>query len=307
VASQLTQYLSIPCDQSGNPRAYGKLVTAAINKQKKIDFQEKIMHGYMFREMEKRPEVDLKASLSWFKNRSMTSTFESYATAVQEQEVASKFLMKIRHKDPVQQAKLSNKCRLCKTAVEDVSHITASCEKMATRYYLPLRHDVVARYIWNAIRRRENGEQPCDNERKLQDGFIESSGDLEYWWNVPVKTCTKVHNNRPDIVRWNHREKQCTIIEVSCPLDTNIIAKEKEKENIYGPLIRNLQIQHPGYKFLFVPIIVGATGFVAKSLRVNLQELGFPESEVAYITRKLQVLAFTGTVKIVKTFLNFRM
>ena len=34
--------------------------------------------------------------------------------------------------------------------------------------------------------------------------------------------------------------------------------------NTYGPLLRNLQVVYPEYKFELIPIVVGAPGYVPK-------------------------------------------
>ena len=46
-----------------------------------------------------------------------------------------------------QQPSTNNKCRLCKFHVEDVTQVISSCNKMSSRYYLPIRHNVVAKYV----------------------------------------------------------------------------------------------------------------------------------------------------------------
>ena len=56
-----------------------------------------------------------------------------------------------------------------------------------------------------------------------------------------------------------------------------------------------------------VPIIVGALGYVPKDLKTNLEKLNFNEKEIANITRKLQTISVSGTVKIVKMFMGFKM
>ena len=62
--------------------------------------------------------------------------------------------------------------------------------------------------------------------------------------------------------------------EFSCPADINISKEIAEMTDNYGPLIRNLQIMYPQYRFKFVRIIVGAFGWVLKSLKDELQCLG---------------------------------
>ena len=87
---------------------------------------------------------------------------------------------------------------------------------MSSRYYLPLRHDVVAKTIWNKLRKETSMSTKMDE-------FIERDGCCEYWWNLKIKTGTKLKNNRPDIVIWNHELKSCTVVEISCPLDVNVV------------------------------------------------------------------------------------
>ena len=48
-----------------------------------------------------------------------------------------------------------------------------------------------------------------------------------------------------------------------------------------------------------------ALGYVPKELKTNLEKLNLDETEVKTITRKLQTISFSGTVKIVKTFVGF--
>ena len=50
----------------------------------------------------------------------------------------------------------------------------------------------------------------------------------------------------------------CSIVEFSCPADINITQKVNDKINVYGLLIRNLQIMYPQYKFNMILTIVGA-------------------------------------------------
>ena len=60
---------------------------------------------------------------------------------------------------------------------------------------------------------------------------------------------------------------------------------------------------YPQYRFMFVPIIVGAFGWVPKSLKNDLQCLEI--NDIDNFTRKLQVFSVSGAVKIFRTFLKF--
>ena len=267
--------------------------------KKKDRFCAKVMHGYLRRKTGEIEGIDQVKSLLWSTDHYLTSEFEGYIHAIQEQEISTKYLVNKRELDSGKPATSDNKCRLCRRQVEDISHVIGNCEKMSSRYYLPLRHDVVAKTIWNEI----TGGQ---SSVLKQDEFIEVNGYHEYWWNLKIKTGTKLKHNRPDIVVWNHEIKTCIIVEVSCPLDVNVVRKVSEKENIYGPLLRNLQMQYPTYRFSFIPIIVGATGYIATSLYQSIRDLGFLDKDINRIIHKIQMNSISGTVKICKTFMKFK-
>ena len=97
---------------------------------------------------------------------------------------------------------------------------------------------------------------PTDKFKHQQDPeYVYKVKDCEFWWNLPIKTATKLKHNKPDIVAWDRAGKICKIIEISCPADDNITKKVEEKLNNYGPLVRNLQIMYSHYKIRMVPIV----------------------------------------------------
>ena len=101
----------------------------------------------------------------------------------------------------------------------------------------------------------------------------------KYWWNISIKTATKIPDHNPDLVIWNKETKLCMIIEFSFPLDTNIGSKINKKLETYGPLVRNLQIPYPKDKYKVALIIIGAMGYVLKTLINCLKMIGFDERE----------------------------
>ena len=114
-------------------------------------------------------------------------------------------------------------------------------------------------------------------------------------------------HNKPDILIWNKSTKTCAVVEISCPADINIMKKIKEKLENYATLLRNLQMLYHDYKFEVVPIIIGAPGYVPKDLKTNLEKLNCNEKEIKTITRMLQAISVSGTVKIIRTFMGFKM
>ena len=78
--------------------------------------------------------------------RKLTSHFEGYISVIHEQEIFDNKRAKVAGKEP----SCDNKFRLCKANVECVTHIISI---MSARYYLPVRHGMVAKTLFNeAIR-----------------------------------------------------------------------------------------------------------------------------------------------------------
>ena len=62
---------------------------------------------------------------------------------------------------------------------------------------------------------------------------------------------------------------------IQLPGDKNVTWKIEEKENTYGPLLRNLQILYPEYSYQFFPVIIGALSSIPCDLKYNLKCLDF--------------------------------
>ena len=97
---------------------------------------------------------------------------------------------------------------------------------MSSQHYVPIRHDVISKYFYEAIRRKK--DLKCKIEYKGNE-FIDKDCGTEYWWNVAIKTAVKVLHNRPDLVIWDIENKNGHIIEFSCPADVNVTKKAAEE------------------------------------------------------------------------------
>ena len=78
----------------------------------------------------------------------LTSHFTSYVCAVKEQEIATKYLINKRQCDEGKTPTISNKCRLSKTSIKDITHIISPWPMMSCQYYLLLQHDPEAKAIY---------------------------------------------------------------------------------------------------------------------------------------------------------------
>jgi len=87
-------------------------------------------------------------------------------------------------------------------------------------------------------------------------------------WNQAVHTDREVTANRPDVIIKNNKEKTCTLVDVALPADRNVVQKEAEKKLKYKSLCIEIQRMW-NMKCTIVPVIIGATGIVTRSLRKN--------------------------------------
>ena len=260
------------------------------------------MHGYIAKSTENDPKIDHKTSKSWTGNKDIPSEFEAYAFAIKDQEIATKYIKAKRQKGDTSNTITDTKCRLCKSANEDIIHIITSCPMMSVRYYLPLRHDVIAKIVYNPLVKENRSYRKYDLQ---SPEYIHKEGNLEYWWNISIKTATKIPHNKPDLFLWDRDEKICQVIEFSCSADINVSRKVEEKVAAYGPLIRNLQTMYKDYHFKMFPVVVGALVTIPNATKESLKEMKFSKTEINNLLRKLQNNSVRGMVKICKSFMKF--
>ena len=104
---------------------------------------------------------------------------------------------------------------------------------MSSRFYLPLRSDEVAKtFLYSHIKKYNPNLITLSNESE----YTYTEKPREHWWNVSIKTATKMPENKPDLIIWNYKTKVCTIVEFSCPLDINTTRKFSEKLEVYASL-----------------------------------------------------------------------
>ena len=256
-------------------------------------WKDKPMHGYNKRQADITPTRDISASNGWTRSLNLTSHLEGYLCAIQEQEIYTRYLQKMRSSSP---SDVNSQCRHCGEHPETITHIVGSCSALSSSLYLPIRHNAVAKTLFNEIIRLEEPEHSFVNPPPIM-----RVGSLELWWDVKVATTPPTEFNRPDIVMFDNETKQCKVIEVSVPLDCNVAKVEVEKRDKYAQLIIGLQRLYPTFEFEAVPVVLGATGLVTGSIKEQLGKIGFKERKSRHMVQLLQERALIGTIKIVKS------
>ena len=121
---------------------------------------------------------------------------------------------------------------------------------------------------------------------------VTMKNNIEVVYDQTILTTRPVGANRPDILIKDLGSKKAYIIDISCPVDTNVGKKENEKIGKYGPLRVEAEV---------IPVIVGGLGAVTKKLGDYLARI--PGTPDVYMCQKICLL---GSKKILQDVLKRR-
>ena len=143
------------------------------------------------------------------------------------------------------------------------------------------------------------------NKARLKIPKVTKIGNKELWWNKTIMLPNKVNHNRPGLVIWNNKAKECKVIDFSVPLDQNISMKETEKVNNYIPLVCELQQLYRAYTCKIITFALATIGAIPKSLKRLLANIRL-KKDMNDTMRRMQVEVLKGTVETVKTVLRMK-
>ena len=123
--------------------------------------------------------------------------------------------------------------------------------------------------------------------------------DFTIMYDLPMITDTHTPANRPDIVIHDRVKKTAFLIDVSVPIDTNIVKKTAEKHSKYRDLEIELQKCWGLKQIETIPIIIGALGTVLTGHQKYLRKIS-PSASFGII----QKTALLGTAHILRNFLS---
>ena len=146
----------------------------------------KNQHGYLKRSRKSVQHIDNQNTEIWLKNAPFSSHTEGFIFVIQEEEIYTNHVAAKREKENNKSAK----CRLCKTENEAIHHIIACCPKLSASMYLPVRHNKVAKVIYDTI----------INHNRILIEKIYTENDTEIWWDKKITTIPPLIHNKPDIV-----------------------------------------------------------------------------------------------------------
>ena len=116
-----------------------------------------------------------------------------------------------------------------------------------------------------------------------------------------ISSTRPIGANRPALIVKDLIDKKVLIIDISCPNDINVVAKEAEKVMKYQPLCAELRKMW-GMDCEVVPVIVGGLGAVSKNFRDHLAKL--PGCPKGFMCQKIAML---GSERILRDVLGRRL
>ncbi|KAL4713170.1 hypothetical protein ACJJTC_018815 [Scirpophaga incertulas] len=95
---------------------------------------------------------------------------------------------------------------------------------------------------------------------------VKENESTKILWEMPVHTDITVTHNRPDLIYIDKLNNKTYLIDITVPSDYNIGAKEIEKLSKYH-LLKTEVSRLWNTQVTVIPIVIGSTGVVAKSLK----------------------------------------
>jgi hypothetical protein len=124
-----------------------------------------------------------------------------------------------------------------------------------------IKHDKVCTHLQYSIC-KNLGIETAENWYSHIPKPVTEHEDVTVLWYQGIPTDREVLANRPEIIIKNKKDKTCLLTDVAIPSDKNVIQKKLKYKNL------SIEIQRMwNMKCFVIPVIIGATGIVSKSLQ----------------------------------------
>lgn len=257
-----------------------------LKKKLQEKWAQKNLHGQYLKRLKREGTSTLK-TFGWLSRGRAKGETEALITAAQDQALRTK-----NYEKEVLKISTDDKCRLCKEKSETIDHLISSCPQLAKKEFIE-RHDKMCNYIHHTI--CQAFQIPANEKWYIHSPTpVINTEYATIIFNQPVHTDRQITANRPDIIVKNHKTKECLLIDIAIPNDSNLTNKETEKILKY----RDLAIETSrmwGMKTSIIPVIVGALGAMPNNIGENLSKIPGVQNE-----GQLQDIAIYGTARILR-------
>ena len=196
----------------------------------------------------------------------------------------------------------SDRCDICEKQ-GSLSHILSCCQTALKQGRYDWRHDSVLKTLEIPIRKRlekhntspfkkvdrtiqfvpEGARRRTKKAKQDRPTCLDEARDWECVvdykdspYVFPVHIC--VTAQRPDILIWSDSLRSVIMIELTCPMEENIMDARTRKEIRYKDLIDQIRDQDPKWSVVLKTVEVGAKGLVSLSVSRCLRALGIKQT-----------------------------
>ena len=124
-------------------------------------------------------------------------------------------------------------------ACETIFYILGACDTLAKQEYFT-RNNNICQYVHFKILQHYKLDTG-DNWFKHRPAEVAIAKNVEIIYDQVISTTRPVGANWPDMILKDVAKRKAFIVDISCPVDTNIKKKEMEKISKYGGLRMELE------------------------------------------------------------------
>ncbi|CAH2099489.1 unnamed protein product [Euphydryas editha] len=260
-AQEIERELRLP---QGNIYTDNEIKEAIKMKQNKA-WRDKQLHGQFPKKVLDQANIDIELSFKWLKKQQIPPSIESSIFAIQDQAIKTR-----QHQRDILKEPVDGKCRLCASKDETTQHIISGCDKLAGTCYVK-RHNNLVQY-WCLAKKHKIEVSDLWWKETLIQPQVKENDSTKILWEMPVHTDVTVTHNRPDLIYVDKINNKTFLIDITVPSDYNIGAKEIEKLSKYH-LLKTEVSRLWNTQTTITPIVIGATGIVAKSIKKHIDKL----------------------------------
>ena len=278
-------------DINGNHKQTArKLKTLYQNK-----YQERLEKTYKEKKVQSKIWSDITKSgksienFKWIR-LNMTPEKIGQIIRIQEQMILTRTFLQMQGKHQ------ETTCRLCEAHPEGIMHWKSACPYFAG-------HNQALKVFCVALAKKVDLLDPKLAWFNVRIAPVIENDEASIHWNIKMATHTTVEHCWPDLrVEWK-KKQLIEVFDMACPLDYNVIEKEKEKIRNYSQLCYDLRRQNPTHKVVFHPLVIGATrrlNSIRKEINIMIDEIKVTDS----IVREMQKTVVVYTQQMIHRILT---
>jgi hypothetical protein len=164
------------------------------------------------------------------------------------------------------------------------------------------RHDTMGKIIHRAHELHHKLlPQPVEPYYKYTPTTILLNDNIKLYWDRTILTDRSIPHHRPDITRWDKKQRQVYLIDFAVVKNNNLQftynTKMKKYMEIAAEMIKE---QWQVRSVTIIPIIISTMGVIPITLRQNMKKLSLNEN----LHIEMQKSVIIGSCSIVRRFLN---